>query len=538
MPANYVARHHIGRLQLLVVDDDPLDRENVARLLRQAGAEVDVFEADGDAAAMEMVSSRSFDCVLLDYMLPGGPSTEVLPRLREKLQHAAFIVLTGQGDESVAVHLMKIGASDYLSKDGLTGRRLWRAINFAVAMRIAERETRLAEEKSREHAEKLRAMVAVTPTISRAQNFAELAQTAADSLKDVLGVDAAFVLLEGDQGAVHVLSTSSFVLDALRTSDSWCRVRAMSHGAGEVVRRPLGHKQEALVIGLRGRDGTDVGCIAVHAPGDALNADVAESLLREFALIIAVTRDNVALYSAATRAVQARDDVLAVVSHDLRSPLGNMRLGLGLLKDTLGNGEDRLLERVQRNVDHMTHLVDELVDMVRIEGQRLDVDLQPQRVQDIVETTLALMEPLAEAAKINCIAYPVVSSEIVLGDRHRVVQVLSNLVGNAVKFTPEGGTVEVSVEARQSDVLFRVSDTGRGIAESEIDNIFNRFWRSDPTQKRGLGLGLFIAKGIVEAHGGRIWCESAPGEGATFLFTLPRQGVSVAPSQRRDGAEQ
>ena len=109
----------------------------------------------------------------------------------------------------------------------------------------------------------------------------------------------------------------------------------------------------------------------------------------------------------------------------------------------------------------------------------------------------------------------------ICADKHRIVQVLSNLVGNALKFTPSGGAVRLSVTKRDDDLLFCVSDTGPGIAAGQVESIFHRFWRSDTGHQKGLGLGLFIAKGIVEAHGGRIWCESKPGEGASFLFTLP-----------------
>lgn len=523
-----------SRMRILLIDDDANARLHVRHLLQQVGAEVDLLEAATDAVALAHAATMPFECVLLDYMCTGGPSTDVLPRLMRLLPDAAFVVLTAQGDESVAVELMKRGATDYLPKEGLSARTLWRSINAAVAVCVSERVVRDADEQRLEHAEKMQKLVSATPSIARAKDFAELARIASDRARDILGVKAAFVSLQAGAGVIYNLSLSDTAPADLSDPDQWARAGLGAEGATEVVRANLGELQPIWVVALRGRDGASLGCIATLAPlGESSAARLGESLLLELALIIGVTRDHLALYIAATRAVQAREDVLAVVCHDLRGPLGNMSLGMSLLQDALRPADRNVLQRVERSLSHMTGLVDELVDMVRVEGQGLDVTCDEVDTRDMVDTTLSLVAPLADARGIVCEMHLDARAVHVYADRHRVVQVLSNLLGNAIKFTPPGGRVDVYVEALPDCVRFCVSDSGKGVEASERERVFERFWRSDGAKKRGLGLGLFIAKGIVEAHGGRIWCEDAPGQGASFVFTLPH-AVSTAPLQSSD----
>ncbi|RYE81884.1 MAG: response regulator, partial [Myxococcales bacterium] len=151
-------------LSILLVDDDQLDRESVRRALRKVKAEASISEADSISEAEQQLATSRRDCIILDYRLPEGPCIEFLPRLRQLAPHAAFIVLTGQGDETVAVELMKAGAADYLSKDGLDPGRLWRAISYAVTLRRAEEETARVEQQRKRHAAQLRRFAERAPT--------------------------------------------------------------------------------------------------------------------------------------------------------------------------------------------------------------------------------------------------------------------------------------------------------------------------------------------------------------------------------------
>jgi chemotaxis family two-component system sensor kinase Cph1 len=227
------------------------------------------------------------------------------------------------------------------------------------------------------------------------------------------------------------------------------------------------------------------------------------------------------------QAVRARDDLVAVVSHDLRGPLAVIQMQAALLLRTGIDKEEPSLrlrasaERVQKAVDRMNALIRDLLDLARIEAGRFDVRPRPEGIREIVDEALIIAYPLAEAKRIVIEVEEVSEDGSVAADRERVFQVLANLTGNAIKFTPEGGKIVLRAEARSHEVLFTVADTGPGIPSEQLPHIFDRYWQARRTAHQGTGLGLYIAKGIVEAHGGRIWAESVPGAGARFYFTLP-----------------
>jgi light-regulated signal transduction histidine kinase (bacteriophytochrome) len=231
----------------------------------------------------------------------------------------------------------------------------------------------------------------------------------------------------------------------------------------------------------------------------------------------------------AQRAVQLRDDLVAVVSHDLRSPLGVVQLqstlllraAAGLQKIEASQNIYAAAERMQRAAERMATLIRDLLDVAKIEAGRFQLQIRAESVAEIVSENLLIMEPLATAKQIS-LQEEVVASGMIRADRERVFQILSNLLGNAVKFTPSGGIVKMRVERSGDDVLFTVADTGPGIREGDAPHVFERYWHRRRGAQDGTGLGLFIAKGLVEAHGGRIWVDSSAGNGARFMFTLPQ----------------
>lgn len=513
-------------LRVLVVDDDDLDREAVRRALTARAGTATVEEASGIAEAETVMDRAELDCVILDYLLPEGPLPSFLPGLMSRAKTAAFIVLTGRGDEQIAVDLMKSGVSDYLSKDGLEPARLRRAVRYAVSLRRAEVATSEAQAERQRDTDQLRRIVEGAPGLVGARTLHDLAQATSTLTAVVLEAEETFVTLSHKDGNIE---SAHGGMDA-RLLAAWAR--GSQPADADLKYRLSGDR---LMATLRSRDGEHRGFIAARLRTDTPRTSQAH-VIDQIGVLVAVCSDNILLYEAAAKAIRARDDILAVVSHDLRTPLNNVRLGASLLRDLVGESSRVIVGRIDRSIAHMMHLVDDLVDMVRVDGGNFDLVLGPESVAELLLAARQMLAPQAEAQRIALVTRPVAPGLAVQADRHRALQILSNLLGNALKFTPEGGRVTLGAEADGPQVRFEVQDSGVGISEAEGQQIFERFWRSDPKNRRGLGLGLYIAKGLVNAHGGRLWFESRPGEGSRFFFTLPAaRSEDPAVAARGDG---
>jgi PAS domain S-box-containing protein len=269
--------------------------------------------------------------------------------------------------------------------------------------------------------------------------------------------------------------------------------------------------------------GNFIGAMSFTFAGDGAFGEDDRSFLLVAVRHTALALERARLYEQAQEAVRSREDVVAMVSHDLKNPLNAILMSTGLLRRSASDPERvrHHAESIDRSVQRMRNLVGGLLDLARLEAGRLTLDRQPAEVEALVHEVLALVQPLALARKLSLQAEcPLPAGACALCDRERVLQVLSNLVGNAIAFTPQGGCVTVRARPAGAEIVITVTDTGPGIPEGDQRLIFERFWKSRASGQ-GSGLGLSIAKGIVEAHGGRIWVESLPGQGATFQFTLP-----------------
>jgi signal transduction histidine kinase len=238
--------------------------------------------------------------------------------------------------------------------------------------------------------------------------------------------------------------------------------------------------------------------------------------------------DNALMYRHSLQAIQARDHVMGVVSHDLRNPLGAVRLTADLMSRRLKKSPadvnvanmQRSLGKIHLACRRMDGLIEDVLSLSKIEAGRFQVTCQPTSIQTILSEAVMLLEPLSVAKGVELVAADGVDLPDVLCDIERVMQVFSNLLGNAIKFTPPGGRISVDGRLDGDQLIFTVVDTGPGIPEENLPFIFDRFWQAAQTARQGAGLGLAIAQGIVEAHGGKIWVTSEVGVGTTFYFSL------------------
>ncbi|AUX28536.1 MULTISPECIES: GAF domain-containing sensor histidine kinase [Sorangium] len=331
-------------------------------------------------------------------------------------------------------------------------------------------------------------------------------------------------------GVSRVLQTGEAVLCEIAGAPAPEGERAAHDGeppvsASEALLRELG-LQRYISVPLVTR-GTMLGVLTIASGRDDLPYGVedralAEDLGRRAALAI----DNARLYESAQRAIRAREELVAVVSHDLKSPLATIVMNTSLLRRKLPSADEaaelrRPVERIQKSADRMNRLIRDLLDLAKLEGGHISVQPVPHDVAVLLGDALELLREEAAEKSLRLEHSVELGVERALCDRERILQVIANLVGNAIKFTPAGGEVAVRAEPWGREVRVSVRDTGPGIPEDQRTRIFERYWQAKETAHKGTGLGLSIAKALVEVHGGRIWVESKVGEGSTFFFTLP-----------------
>ena len=299
------------------------------------------------------------------------------------------------------------------------------------------------------------------------------------------------------------------------------RGHVRAFGAAHGQARLMGERQQ--IKGLR-KSGEEFPAEAAIERIEEGGRNVYATVLRD---VSARQRADDALHQS----VQARDDMLGIVSHDLRNPASAIKM---LVRGILEGHEGRALpsdvvehlQVVRQAAEQMDTLIQDLLDITRLEAGRLTIVRTVVEAAECVSQSVDSLQPLAGAGGVVLELALETALPPLHADAGRLQQVLSNLIGNAIKFTPSGGRVRVEVGRHAGSVLFTISDTGVGIAPEQLPRVFDRFFQVSPggahPARHGAGLGLPIARGIVEAHGGRIWMESAgTGDGVVVRFTVP-----------------
>jgi PAS domain S-box-containing protein len=244
----------------------------------------------------------------------------------------------------------------------------------------------------------------------------------------------------------------------------------------------------------------------------------------DLARLAALALDNARLHDTVRASLRARDEMMGVVSHDLRNPVAAVKMlsrTLLLAPRNDGTQTRESIELIAQAAEQMDALIRDLLDVNRLDAGQLVVSAVPMDPSVLLTDSLQTLRPLVAEKGISLDLEIDAELPKVMADRERVQQALSNLIGNAIKFSPAGSKIVVVPRREADQVVISVVDNGRGIAAEQLPRVFDRYWQSSRTDRQGAGLGLAIAKGIVEAHGGRIWIESTPGEGTTASFSLP-----------------
>lgn len=547
--------------RVLLVEDNAAD----ARLLRELLGEIPKQPFDVTTAStlkQALAELTAHDVVLLDLSLPDAHGVETITRVVEVHGAPPVIVLTGNTDDEVALQAVSLGADDYLLKSEVSPSLVARTILYALERRrgIETAQQMLALEIARAESERSAARAKLLGDLSAAfastLSVEQVARAAAEHVTTTLAAycsidsyteSGTFELLaarpEGGDGLgkwlerVPALSRHRQASERHRAARESCVVELhdLRPHTDDVdttvtpVPEDLGARS-GLLLPLVARERV-LGLFTLVFPKGTVLDDEQRALATEVARRTAVAVDNAMLYRATERALRTRDEMLAVVSHDLRNPLSVMTLTLRAVQRSTELGvapRQELVSRGLRAVTRMDRLINDLLDVTCMEAGKFSISKAPLELDGLLREAVEQNVALASDRGLKLQAHIDCSTQI-CGDRDRLTQVVTNLIGNAIKFTPSGGTISVACVETDRQHRVTVADTGPGIPEDALPHVFDRYYRSGA--KKGVGLGLAIAKGIVEAHGGAIGVDSEAGKGARFWFTLPRNsdhGEAVA----------
>jgi signal transduction histidine kinase/DNA-binding NarL/FixJ family response regulator len=548
-------------VHLLLVEDNPGDARLLRETLRDAPSFAHRLSHEATLAdGLARLARGGVDVLLLDLSLPDAHGLDTVARAAAAAPEVPIVVLTGLDDETTAVRALTAGAQDYLTKGMLDAPLLVRTLRYARERKRLERErerllcleqeARAAAEAAERRASFLaEASAELSSSLDSRAALERVCRMAAGRLAECCVV----YLAEDDVGLVPSAAAHA---DPALEEDMWTVLRrhvrpgdpgtpgaeALRTGVAvqarvepepadgapslaRLLRRLGARRYVAAPLVVRGEA---IGLLVLVSAGPERDFAPAEvTLAAEVARRAALAVDNARLYEEAQRAVRARGEVLRVVSHDLGNALSAVAVNTTVLLRTLpqeaGWAEQaraRLLA-MRGLVEQLQRLRQDLLDAVAVDAGKLAVEPSRNDPWSILQQVIEEFAPLAAERSLALEMEAPQGLPEVWADRLRVLQVFGNLVGNATKFTPAGGRVTVGAEAAGEAVVFRVSDTGIGIAPDDLPHVFDRFWKTPQHNQMGVGLGLAITRGIVEAHGGEIRVESRPGEGTTFSFTMP-----------------
>jgi signal transduction histidine kinase/CheY-like chemotaxis protein len=548
------------RPRILVVDDEPQVVQIFHELLASRGYEVEVSH-DGDDA-IRRVTEGKFDLVLTDINLPGVDGLEVVRAAKAADKDTCVILITGYASTTTAIDALRQGAYDYITKPfdlWETAKAIERGLESRFLVIENQRLVNSLEQANHEleqQEEILRRKVEAATSRLESLYVAGKEISASLSLAGTLGLIVKQVGTLTDAGGtvvfLHDSETEEYVADAasagLGVELSRLRFTAGAGLHGQAVRdaRPVLEPSLAEAVGveeilqLLGATGAlivpllsnerVIGAItAIHKTTGVFTEGDREAL-EMFASQASIAITNAILYERTKELDRLKSEFVAVVSHEVRTPLTSIKGSLELLGDVrfyqLPAPQRELLGICQANTERLISLINDILDFSKLEASKFTLNIEHSDVTKIVTEAVENIRSLASMRNVAIDIHVEGTVGTVEADSMRVGQVVTNLLGNAIKFSPERSRVEIWARGEEEQVTISVRDHGKGISPADMSRLFQKFGQLDSSNTRkagGTGLGLVISKGIVEQHGGRIWVDSEIGEGSTFSFTLPRR---------------
>lgn len=504
-------------MRVLVVEDNNTGSALVQRYLQRNSEAPQVHTAARLSDALAAAQREPLDVIVLDMTLPDAQGVDAVRRMRAAVPHVPIVVLSGTEDESLATEAVQAGAQDYLIKDQVDPASLRRALRYAIERqqlldRIGQSEARLQEEN----------VVLRRLTDAAGRVFATL------DVRAVVGLLAAEARrLWGGVVTLYAFRAPADLVNIEPSAERRKPDRFLLD-AFESRKPVLSEDRSRLAFPIPGTSGRNEWILDIDA-ADRLfgeNDVFALELLRQY---IGIAIQNVALFgelqsqrASVIRLNQLKDDVIALLAHDFKGPLTSIIGFTELLEQHALEGEDAdaALRTIRQSATRLADLANDTLALSRVEQGELNLAADPVNVCDIVQQAVESLSP-QRAIDVNVKA----DDPVVRGDPARLRQVFENIVGNAVKYSPDGAPVEVRVTETDRTVRIAVQDCGIGIPSDEMKFLFERFKRASNAKRskiKGTGVGLYLAKTLVERHGGNIHVQSTLDQGSTFTIVLPR----------------
>ncbi len=480
--------------RVLVVDDEKRIQDACQRMLGAEGCEVDV--AGNGTQGLEMIQDSHYDIVLLDLMMPGLSGMEVLSDIKSRHPDTVIIVITGYATLEHSIETMKKGAFDFLSKP-FSPQELRVVITKAIEFIRTLQD--IATEKSR-----MRVMIDTLRDGVLTTDHQKKIALANPAFLRMIGVHQRRVIGNEISKVIKEPTVLAMIDKAIdQPEDTFAEIT-------EEVTVPTGNDQEDIVIGIR--------CIPFR---DRLNRNLGT---------VTVFHDITAL----KKQDKSKSDFVSMVAHEIKSPLNSILMQLKVVLDGLaGDLTDKqreILERSSLKLTSLTELSTELLDLAKIESGLINQDREALTLDPLISHHVELYQAQALEKSITLAVRDGEADLSVMANRNNMEEVLSNLISNAIRYTPEKGKIEVWVDQSAEYVRLHVADTGFGIPEESLDQIWDKFFRVKNEKTRfinGTGLGLAIVKRIVDAHNGTIQVDSKVDKGTEFSICLPKAAYPI-----------
>lgn len=504
--------------RVLILEDSPEDAELCERELRKASLPVFVRRVANRAAYTTALHTFAPDLVISDYTLPQFNGAEAFEMLQSCRPESGFILVTGSLSEEIAVECLKQGMDDYLLKTSLV--RLPAAVKNTLNKKASERERVRAEEALRESESRLSAIIESAMDAIMTVDAAQQIMLFNPAAEQLFGYPAEEVLGQPFEMLLKPLSLQSAAGQTSPHLPAAMTMGRRKSGAEFPVEASVSEATRTgetfytvIVRDITDRLRAEAELKALNAELKTLNEDLECRVTERTGALVALNKE--------------KDDILSIAAHDLRNPLTGILLAVQLYaQGATPVAPEKMMERMKligQAAERMNAIISDLLNAHTIETGTIALNLKPVALAELIYQTVAAFE---DRATRKAISLQIEASNLTaIADSHAVSQILENLVGNALKFSPQGKRVWIRLRETDCAVRIEVQDEGQGLSADDIQKLFGKFQRLSARPTGGetsTGLGLSIVKRLVEAMRGRVWAESEPDQGATFTVELEK----------------